>query len=495
MKKNSKKSSRWGIEGKIMFVLLIAFVVVMGAAWTAANKLRDTVAANAAAMDVNPGALIEVEHMRSLADAMVADSRAYFLMGSKSIQDRQKAEKQAFADSLAKFNKEYSLPKIDEITKKIEGIAHQESDIFDQAIAFREKNTESKIVGQFYQSKTGPLLAQINSSLDEITKLHQDDLAQAKTRAHEAGLDAQAQIPKGMKWLTQALGLLFLCLSLLVVRMMRVRSNHWSERERLAEEARKAILARDEVLSAAAEDFKEPITELKAIAADMKSNHEVERTLENATAIEALAADMQSRAEDIYDQKRADMGQLTLRLDQLRVSDIMDDAQLALQPLAKQKDITLQFDNVNPSVLAYIDRERVMRVLSNLVGNAIKFSKRHSRVAIKVKSDQQFVNISVADEGPGIPDAQLGGIFESFWQSRKTKEQGAGVGLPVVKTIIDAHGGSVKAESNINGGTTFSFSLPRRRPVGAPLRKPVPTPVRRVTPSGERLDHHDGPSV
>jgi signal transduction histidine kinase len=137
-----------------------------------------------------------------------------------------------------------------------------------------------------------------------------------------------------------------------------------------------------------------------------------------------------------------------------------------------------------------------MRVLSNLIGNAIKFSPKHSRVNVKVRADQQFVNIAIADSGPGIPENHLGGVFENFWQDRKTADQGAGVGLAVVKTVIEAHGGTVKAESNLNGGTTFTFSLPRRRPAGAQLRKPTPAAIKRLSrTTGELLDHTDGPTL
>ncbi|MES2965646.1 MAG: HAMP domain-containing sensor histidine kinase [Bdellovibrionota bacterium] len=495
MNKKFKTSFGWSIEGKILFALLVVFVGVLAAAWTGAMKLKETVAANAAVMNVDPTALIEVQSLRNLAEAQIADSRAYFLMGSKSIFDKQRAEKQQFTEQLAKFQAQYGLPAIGEIVKRIEGLKQQEQEIFDQAQDFRDKNTESKIVGQFYQSKTSPLLAQMNQSFDEIAKQHDAELAHARDRARQAGLDAQALIPQGMTWLTQALSLLFLCLSLLVARMLRVRRKHITERERLVDAAKKAILARDEVISATSRDFDEPLKAVEEIAEHLKSVRTLDVLAEDAELLKGTVTEMRGIVEDIRDQKMADMSELQLRMDQLRISDILDDAQLMFQPAAKQKDITLQFDTVNQSVLAFVDRERVMRVLSSLIGNAIKFGKKHSRVNVKVRSDQQFVNISVADGGPGVPDAQLAGIYDNFWQDKKTADQGAGVSLAVVKTVIEAHGGTVKAESNLNGGTTFTFSLPRRRPVGAQLRKPTPSAVRRLSRNTETLENPEGPTL
>lgn len=491
MKKIFKKSTGWGLEGKILVVLLVVLAGILAAAWGGAMKLRDTVAQNAAVMNVDPGALIEIENLKGLADSFVSDSRAYFLMGSKSIFDRQRAEKDQFSTALVKFEKDYGLPQIPEIIRKIEALKVQEQEIFDQGMAFREKNEESKIVGQFYQSKTAPLLTQLKENVDQMAQIHTAELANAKERARTAGLDAQAQIPRGMTWLSQALGLVFFAMALLVVRVMRVRSFHLRERDRLVDEAKKAILARDEVIAAVSHDFNEPLKTLSEISSTLKSGAPTA-----SDAIDATVGEMKTLVEDIVDQKKADMGSLALRLDQLRVGDLLEEAQFMLQPMAKQRGMTLQFDTVNPSVMAFVDRERVMRVLANVIGNAIKFGPKHSRINVKVKADQQFATILVADTGPGIPENQLGNLFENFWQARSTSSQGAGVGLAVVKTIIEAHGGAVKAESNLHGGTTISFSLPRRRPAGAQLRKPTATGVRHVSrTTGETLSTEENPTL
>jgi signal transduction histidine kinase len=139
-----------------------------------------------------------------------------------------------------------------------------------------------------------------------------------------------------------------------------------------------------------------------------------------------------------------------------------------------------------------MDRERVMRVLANLIGNAIKFSPKNSKVIGKARSDQQFVYISVKDSGPGMSEKQISEVFNHFWQARSTAEQGAGVGLAIVKTIVEAHGGTVSAESHVGNGSTFTFSLPRRRPAGAHLAKTVTSTVRSKKPRSEMEAGADG---
>jgi len=136
-----------------------------------------------------------------------------------------------------------------------------------------------------------------------------------------------------------------------------------------------------------------------------------------------------------------------------------------LQPLAAAKPVAL----VAPSGLAshrlYCDRERILQVFSNLVGNAIKFTPAHGHVWLDVAAMNGEVVFSVADDGPGIPGEALPHMFDRFWQATQpshVRRQGAGLGLSIVKGIIEAHGGRVWVDSRPGEGSRFSFSVPRR---------------------------------
>lgn len=487
---NKKIKIKSSFEIKALVVFSILFLGAIGGGWFYAMKLRQTVAASTAASKVDPGALIEIERIRNNIEAQIASGRSFFLLGSKNLFDRAKKDKADMMNSLADFEKKYSLPEIPPIVKKVEALEVQHDEIFEQAMKFREKQTESKIVGQFYQSKTSPIRAQINDHLDEIVKLHNTEFDRARAKAKEAAMEAQYQIPRGMIWFSGIVTILFFSVAALVLSALRERSRQIAERNRLYEEAQKAILSRDEVISAVATDLKEPLVSFYEIAKTANT----ENVLETRELLKSNADEMSLIVKNIQDQKTADMGHLTLRLDQLSIDEILEDARMMLEPIAKKNDIRLQFESVNPPVLAFFDRERVSRVLSQLIGNAVKFSPKHSKVVIKVRSDQQFVNISVVDSGPGISEKQQAGIFDHFWQAKKTAEQGAGVGLAVVKTIVEAHGGTVRVSSHAGAGCTFTFSLPRRRPVGANIRRPKAPIIRQVS----RLtatEFNDGPSL
>lgn len=427
-------------------------------------NLRQTVARNNSAASVDSAALIEVEKLRNLADSQLDNSRSYFLLGSKSLYDKQKKDREDLIEGLATFEKEFNLPKVPEQLKRIQTAMQQQQELFDQGMEFREKQTESKIIGQFYQSKTNPLRTEISEALNEISQIHKTDLEQDRKAAKAAAVSVESRIPEGMTWLTAALGALFFLMAMLVVKMIVGRARKQEERERLYEEAKKAVHARDEVLAAVAQDLSEPLNEIKKIADDLVNSKDL---MEDALLITSTVSQVEALIRDIGDQKQADLERLALRLDQLNVDDVMEDARLVLQPLAKKRDIRLQFDTGNPPALAFFDRERVIRVLFNLVGNAIKFSPKHSKVTVRVRSDQQFVTIAIMDGS----DVNVDEIERNS------------VGFAIAKTIVEAHEGTLRAERSGNGNV-FTFTLPRRRPVGAQLRKPAAPTVRISRPRG-----------
>lgn len=491
MTKIKIKKLNWNIERKALVVFSILFVTVLGLGWGYALKLRQTVAGNNATNQVKPGALVEVERIRNLAEAQIADTKAYLLLNSKSLSEQQEKEKELLTQALVNFEKQYSLPQVPVIIQRIQALEQKNQELFDQAMDFKEKKTESKIVGQFYQAKTQPIRVQLNESFDELVKIHKDEIDHARTQAREAALGVETQIPKGMLWFTSSLAALFLGVSLLVIRLLRERPAHVAERDRLYKEAIKAVQSRDEAIFAVSQDLGESLDVISASADQLLRASENPKVNENAELIKNTVTVIEGLIKDIRDQKSSEMEGMTLRLDQMGVDEVLESARLLLAPMAKQRDIRVQIDTVNPPVLAFYDRERVLRVLSNLVGNAIKFSPKGSKVVVKVRSDQKFVNISVLDSGTGIPESQLPGIFDNFWQARKTQDQGAGVGLAIVKTIVEAHGGTVQVQSQSGRGSTFTFSLPRRRPVGAPVRS-----LARAIRTGPNLDgYNDGPLV
>lgn len=134
-----------------------------------------------------------------------------------------------------------------------------------------------------------------------------------------------------------------------------------------------------------------------------------------------------------------------------------------VEPLAVAKNVSLKADIAQDLPVIKMDNERILQVLLNLIGNAVKFTPGGGKVTVSARTWGQEVWVSVTDTGPGIPKENLNTIFDKFKQTTITgynKIKGTGLGLAVVKNIIIAHGGKVWVESEVGHGSTFIFSLP-----------------------------------
>lgn len=136
----------------------------------------------------------------------------------------------------------------------------------------------------------------------------------------------------------------------------------------------------------------------------------------------------------------------------------------AFQTQAEHSSIQLVADVAGDCATVWADRGRLLQVLANLVGNALKFTPEGGRVMVRAEAATEgFVRFSVSDTGPGIPPEHVAHLFERYWQARTSDHRGAGLGLAIVKGIVEAHGGSVGVTSEPGSGSTFSVTIPRLR--------------------------------
>jgi signal transduction histidine kinase len=164
---------------------------------------------------------------------------------------------------------------------------------------------------------------------------------------------------------------------------------------------------------------------------------------------------------DLLDMASLQAGRLKLDLGQYAVDDLVREGLALLEPLAIQNRIELRTRLPREHCWVSCDRDRVFQVLSNLVGNALKFTPEGGRVTVEVEPGEELVRFSVRDTGPGIPTEALPHLFQPFWQAEGTGKKGTGLGLFISYGLVAAHGGSVEVESAPGQGSTFSFTLPR----------------------------------
>jgi signal transduction histidine kinase len=162
---------------------------------------------------------------------------------------------------------------------------------------------------------------------------------------------------------------------------------------------------------------------------------------------------------DWLEVSQMEAGRLSLERAPLSTDVLISQALEMCQPLAAQRDQHITVDNEVADLPVLCDPGRISQVFSNLLGNAIKFTRPAGALALRARRVGDMVQFSVADDGTGIPAEQLPHVFERYWKARATERDGVGLGLAIVKGIVEAHGGTIRVESS-GSGTTFTFTIP-----------------------------------
>ena len=162
---------------------------------------------------------------------------------------------------------------------------------------------------------------------------------------------------------------------------------------------------------------------------------------------------------DLLDLSRIEAGESTPKLEPVRTTDVILAATSELRPQVEAKRLTFRVDAPVELPNVMVDRTQIERVLSNLVGNAIRYTT-HGEIAISALPRGNFVAVSVSDTGSGIPQEYLSHIFDKFVQVPGAPTGGAGLGLAISRLIVEAHGGQISAQSEPQKGSTFTFTLP-----------------------------------
>jgi signal transduction histidine kinase len=233
---------------------------------------------------------------------------------------------------------------------------------------------------------------------------------------------------------------------------------------RLHDLVRAGVQARDDMIGIVSHDLRNPVNAVKMLTGVMLDREREEPLpagmADYASVIRQAAEQMDGLIRDLLDVTRVEAGRLAVDVKPENTEELLSDALRTLAPVTHEKSINLRLNAPDdlPDVMA--DRERIGQAMSNLVGNAVKFSSPGGEIVVRVAVMDRELVFSVSDKGKGMTPEQLSHAFDRFWQSSRTDRQGAGLGLAITKGIVEAHGGRVWAESAPDSGSTFYFTLP-----------------------------------
>jgi PAS domain S-box-containing protein len=231
------------------------------------------------------------------------------------------------------------------------------------------------------------------------------------------------------------------------------------ENARLYQEAEEARQAREELLAVVSHDLRTPLNSI-VISADMLNKTSAGEHVKYSRSISRAAERMEHLICDLLDLAQLQSGALTIKRKVTDGASLIRDTMEVLKPIAEEKKLRLETQGEGDEVRVFCDRGRILQVLSNLVGNAVRFTPEGGSVSVRLARSGREAEFTVTDTGPGIPAAEIAHIWERFWRGAERAAGGVGLGLSIAKGLVEAHGGRIWAQSKVGAGTTISFTLP-----------------------------------
>jgi signal transduction histidine kinase len=236
------------------------------------------------------------------------------------------------------------------------------------------------------------------------------------------------------------------------------------------EHARQSIRAREWLMAVAAHDLR------NSLSLALMSLSTLDQFLDGSAALSPASrillvrkglSRMQRLVDDLLDFSSIEVGHLSISTAEQSVAPLVDEALDAFREAAAQKGIRLLGRKPSDACRIECDAQRILQVLSNLLGNALKFTPAGGEITVAAVDCGDEVEFFVTDTGCGIAPAEVSRIFEAYHRAARSRSGGVGLGLTIARGIVESHGGKMRVESRLGNGTTFFFRLPKRAPAGS----------------------------
>lgn len=430
-------------------------VILLGGALVASSLRLDANAAERVArLKAEEGRITEIERLRALADAEVSAGRGYVISADASFLESIRSTDGAFSMLFEGLRREVEeddpagKPLLNQVeAAKVAFMAMQE-----ELIAARRSAGASGALTRRFEADLVPLQQQLATALDLFAEHQHDRLDDAYLRSEK---ERRSSLRSA---LSLAAIVVLLALGLATYFGLALDRMFHREQEALGR-AEHALASRDQVLAVVAHDLRTPLAAITMQAGILRRGRDPGRVHEKAREIESVAMRMEYLIKTLLDVTIMDAGQFAIHPGRCEVRGLVDEVESLFSPLAAAKAIRLETHVDIPGSVVQADRERVMQLLSNLVGNAIKFTPTGGAVEISAKTEDGWVRFAVSDTGAGIPAAYHSRLFERFWRPPGAK--GTGLGLFIARSIVEAHGGKIWVDSRPGQGARFYFTLPR----------------------------------
>ncbi|WP_195251184.1 PAS domain-containing sensor histidine kinase [Romboutsia sp. 1001713B170207_170306_H8] len=240
--------------------------------------------------------------------------------------------------------------------------------------------------------------------------------------------------------------------------------------KKVLEETVKLEIIKNEFFSNISHEFRTPINIILGTMQVINKNIEkgsisIDSLKKHTNYIRQNSYRLLRLVNNLIDISKMDIGMYELRCCNQNIISIIEDITLSVAGYTKNNKINLVFDTDIEEVITYCDPDKIERIMLNILSNAIKYTPEYGDIEVKINYNEDEILVSIKDSGVGIPKDKLDIIFDRFGQvngSFNRKYEGSGIGLSLVKNLVEMHGGKVSVNSKVNKGSEFTFSIPIR---------------------------------
>jgi signal transduction histidine kinase len=442
---------------KAMTGYAIVILLLVGAVVFAIHRLDRVAAVRAASFRSHELEITMVERLRWTNELIVSTGRGYLVAGAPDLLAPLEEAAARFRVTIdAMKANDQAQGTADPLLAAVERAANAFQRTQGELVRARSSGQDPKIVSGLFERKLRPLRQETTEALNQLVQSKEARLDQAYEQAKRDRARAMA-----LTW--EMLAALVALVLGIAWYFTRVLSRAYRGEQEALETMRRAVAGRDQLMGMVAHDLRNPLSAIKIRAVVARKVTDPEKTRAHMESIAAVAGRMEHLINSLLDAASIEAGRFTVEPAACDLDTLVDQCFEVFGVLAAGKSIRLEKSVEPPGVAVLADRERVLQVLSNLLGNAIKFTPDGGRITLSAAPKGDTVRFAVADSGPGIAPADLSHLFDRYWKHDKGGTKGTGLGLFIAKGIVEAHQGRLWVESEPGRGTTFYFSLPSAR--------------------------------
>jgi signal transduction histidine kinase len=442
---------RFETKAKLGYALLL--LVLVGAMAYTIHRLSSVANDQVEWLRAEEQQVTLAERLRWSSELVVSIGRGHLLSGDPTLYRDVQTARARFDENVDLLRSEALSPAGRMLVVDVQETAERFMRLQEELLEARAQGADANALVRRFDTELLPLSATLDRTLARLVDHKEEHLAELYADAE----DDRARLATGLYAL---LGMVVIAGIGIATVFARLLGRSYHQEEEALGAARGAVAARDELMGIVAHDLRNPLGAITMRATMLRNDAEVESVRRQAASIENVAMRMEYLIKTMLDVVTMESGRFSVIRAPCNVDDLVRDAGDLFEPLAATKGVRIETRVEDRGLVIHADRERVMQVLSNLIGNALKFTPRGGRITITVARQGEEVHVTVADNGPGIAREHLPHIFDRFWKHDTPGVKGTGLGLFIAKGIVEAHGGRIWVQSEIGHGARFEFTLP-----------------------------------